>query len=38
MEYPLVMERAGVVTSRLNSAEVELWPLPRRLPLNVARI
>jgi hypothetical protein len=27
-----------VVTARLEGAEVELWPLPRRLPLNVARV
>ena len=25
-----------VVTARLGGAEVELWPLPRRLPLNIA--
>jgi len=48
MEYPLVVERAGgvgvsvqrwwLLTTRLGGAEVELWPLPRRLPPNVALV
>jgi hypothetical protein len=35
MEYPLVVERAGGVDV---GAEVELEPLRRRIPLNVARV
>ena len=42
MEYPLVVKRAGgvgvsVFTTRLSSA-LELEPLRRRIPLNVARV
>ena len=42
MEYPPVIERAGdvgisVFTTRLGGVKVELEPLRRRIPLNVAR-
>ena len=39
MEYPLVAKRAGasVFTTWVGSA-VELEPLRRRIPLNVARV